>query len=157
MFRDEHGPNPGVGFIRDLALVSQARSALVGDPGRSSFMLLHEIVEYDRRMDEWRSRQEGTNPLAITTTEIPLCQLPGRYGKGYNYGPGTPNFVAHWHNELLKPVQILQQYKAHHSIDALAKDPDHFSNRSFVIGYVPCPMVESVEGVHGFLNGTCAL
>lgn len=147
LFRDEHGPNPGEGFIRDLAFVSQARSALVGDPGRSSFMLLQEIVEYDRRIEDWR--------LGRTSPEtIPLCKLPGRYGKGYTYGPGTPHFIAHWHNQPLSPMRILQQYKAYHSVEALAKEQDH-SNRTFVIGYVPCPIEDSVEGLRGFFNGTC--
>jgi hypothetical protein len=147
LFRDEHGPNPGVGFIRDLTLVSQARSALVGDPGRSSYMLLQEIVEYDRRIDDWR--------LGLDSPEtIPFCQLPGRYGKGYDYGPGTPHFIAHWHNQPLKPVQVLQQYKSEHSVDALKKS-EIPSNRSFVIGYMPCHSATNSieETMRSFLHG----
>lgn len=146
LFRDEHGPNPGVGFIRDLALVSQARSALVGDPGRSSYMLLQEIVEYNRRIDDWRLGRESPET-------IPFCQLPGRYGKGYNYGPGTPDFIAHWRNQPLKPVQVLQQYKAQHSIETLRNEQDH-STRSFVIGHLPCLWMEdSVDVLRRFLHG----
>lgn len=147
LFRDEHGPNPGIGFIRDLALVSQARSALVGDPGRSSYMLLQEIVEYDRRVDDWRSGRESPET-------IPLCHIPGRYGKGYDYGPGTPHFIAFWRNQPLKPVQVLQQYKAHHSVEALRSEPN-LSERSFVIGYLPCRWNDddSVDKLRYFIHG----
>ncbi|GAX11647.1 hypothetical protein FisN_7Lh006 [Fistulifera solaris] len=146
LFRDEHGPNPGVGFIRDLALVSQARSALVGDPGRSSFMLLQEIVDYDRRIDDWRWGRDSPET-------IPFCQLPGRYGKGYNYGPGTPRFIAHWHNQLLEPVQVLQQYKSEHSDDALKK-LENPSNQSYLIGYLPCSLEDDSieEKLRSFLH-----
>lgn len=51
---DEMEPNQGMGFIRDLSLSSSARSGLIGDYRRSSFMLLVELVEYDRRIEDWK-------------------------------------------------------------------------------------------------------
>jgi hypothetical protein len=88
--KNEHGPDPGgIGFIQDLDLSSNARSGLIGDTHRSSFMLLAELVAYDRRVDDWKRGK----PQALPGKELRLhCKLPRRSGTGYNYGPGTPTF-----------------------------------------------------------------
>jgi hypothetical protein len=147
-FKDEHGPNPGIGFIQDLDLSSNARSGLIGDTERSSFMLLAELVAYDRRVDDWKRGK----PNAPRDKELLLyCKLPGRYGTGYNYGPGTPTFRASHHREPLEPIQVLNQYKLWHSVDALSSND---TSRLFAITYVPCPLDDATNGLHAFLNGT---
>lgn len=62
----EHGERPGGGFLSDLGLCSQARSGVIGDDHRSSFMLLLELVEYDRRQS-----QPNGNPIP----ELMRCSL----------------------------------------------------------------------------------
>lgn len=76
-FLEEHGPFAGVGFYQDLALVSQARSAIVAT-ARTSSSLLRELVEYHRMMDWWSSGHDITT-IDPTTS----CHLPGNYDE-YN-------------------------------------------------------------------------
>jgi hypothetical protein len=72
-FSQEHGPFAGVGFYQDLALVSQARSAIVATSRTSSY-LLRELVEYHRQMQWWNTGHD------ITTIDPPMfCHLPGNY------------------------------------------------------------------------------
>lgn len=72
-FSKEHGPFAGVGFYQDLALVSQARSAIVATSRTSSY-LLRELVEYHRQMQWWNTGHD------ITTIDPPMfCHLPGNY------------------------------------------------------------------------------
>jgi hypothetical protein len=52
----EHGPLAGAGFFRDLVVVSQARSAFIGDV-RSSSALIDELMEYNRRTEAWHSKR----------------------------------------------------------------------------------------------------
>jgi hypothetical protein len=52
---EEHGPFAGAGFFRDLVVVSQARSAFIGST-RSSSALVDEMIDYDRRTEDWHSR-----------------------------------------------------------------------------------------------------
>ena len=53
-FREEHGPFAGVGLYQDLALVSQARSAIIATL-RTSSDLLRELVEYNSKMERWKA------------------------------------------------------------------------------------------------------
>lgn len=144
-YKDEHGPNSGVGFIRDLALSSHARSGIIGDRSRSSSRLLAELIAYDRRIDDWK-RRKSTND-----DHLSHCQIPKRTGHGYNYGPGTPTFRASHRLTPLEPINVLNQYKSWHSVDALASDHD-FTNRRFAIGVMPCE--GTTDGLYQFLNGT---
>ena len=147
---NEMGPNQGIGFFQELSLASAARSGLVGDFHRSSFMLLVELVEYDRRIEDWKNGKESPDKLS-------RCNLPERYGKGYDYGPGTPTFRNYRRKEPLQPIQILNDYKAWHSVDQLTKElenPEAKIFRSFVVGHIPCPLDSSTDELHAFLNGT---
>jgi hypothetical protein len=54
---EEHGPFAGAGFFRDLVVVSQARSAIIGGM-RSSSALVDELMEYDRRNNAWEIQGE---------------------------------------------------------------------------------------------------
>lgn len=65
---EEHGPAAGMGYFQDLVLVSQAKSAFVSNL-RSSSTLVMEMVEYNRRMDAWRSH--GTRQLP----PLPRCDI----------------------------------------------------------------------------------
>jgi hypothetical protein len=58
---EEHSPLAGAGFFRDLVVVSQARSAFIGS-ARSSSALVDELIEYDRRTEDWHSKIV-TDPL----------------------------------------------------------------------------------------------
>lgn len=53
----EHGPFAGIGYFQDLAVATQARSALISRR-RSSSAILDEIIEYRRRMEAWEARHE---------------------------------------------------------------------------------------------------
>ena len=55
----EHGPNAGIGFFQDLALVSTARSAIIGMT-RTSSDLLRELVVFQHMMEAWKL---GSNPF----------------------------------------------------------------------------------------------
>lgn len=118
--------------------------------GRSSFALLAELVTYDRRVDDWRRHQ------VMLPREHPLfarCTIPGRYGKGYNYGPGTPTFVASHHHKTMDPLLVLNEYQSIHSSEALATKLGSLDDRSFAIGYLPCPWGHSVDDLYAMANG----
>jgi hypothetical protein len=140
----------GIGFIQDLALSSNARSGIIGDSGRSSFMLLAEIIEYDRRIDDWKRGRDSPD-------SIPRCQLPSRFGRlGYNYGPGTPTFIGERTHEPMEPMQAFNQYKKHHSVEGVKLEylaDAAIPNRLFAIGHIPCPLNDLSDQVHAFLNG----
>ena len=165
LWADEHGPHPGVGFLQDLYLAQHARSGLIGDTERSSFMLLQELVTYQRMREDWKqqpmdggSSVEEDGLLVYPRPDNPLvhCKLPGRYGKGYNYGPGTPTFRAmHWRKKL-PPIQVLQQYQQWHSSEVVlpqqrtSKEPG--PEQRFAVSYLPCPL--TAEALPAFQNGT---
>jgi len=146
-FVDEHGPNPGVGFIQDLALASHARSALIGDTGRSSFMLLAELVVYESLVDQW-DRGVEIEMNKYNDPMVPLCLLPGRYGTGYDYGPGTPLFRAARRSPALEPLRVLEEYKITKRQITSASVPP-------IVGILPCKIEqeEDLETVHVFLSG----
>jgi hypothetical protein len=58
---EEQGPFAGAGFFRDLLVVSQARSAFIGDV-RSSSALVDELMDYGRRTEAWHSKN-AVDPL----------------------------------------------------------------------------------------------
>lgn len=104
----EHGPFSGRGFFQDLSLASNARDGVVGDVHRSSYMLLQELVSYDREIDAWKRGLEALPNLQ-------KCKLSNRDVKGYDYGPGTPRFVRRrWLTEL-EPIQVFKEYRKKHS------------------------------------------
>ena len=148
---NEMGPNQGIGFFQELSLASSARTALVGNFHRSSFMLLVELIEYDRRIEDWKSGRESADTLVS-------CKLPDRYGRGYDYGPGTPTFRNYRRRDPLSPIQILNDYRASHSVEQLTKELENSeakTPRSFVVGHLPCPLDSSTDKLHAFLNGKC--
>jgi len=61
-FREEHGPFAGVGLYQDLALVSQARSAIIATR-RTSSDLLRELVEYHQKMERWKADRGDINAV----------------------------------------------------------------------------------------------
>jgi hypothetical protein len=156
---DEHGPHPGVGFLQDLYLAQHARSGLIGDTERSSFMLLQELVTYQRMREDWKQQPldsgEEDGLFVYPRPDNPLvhCKLPGRYGKGYNYGPGTPTFRAmHWRKKL-SPIQVLQQYQQWHSSEVVLQQQLSGYEQRFAVSYLPCPL--TAEALPAFQNGTC--
>lgn len=68
-FKDEHGPYAGVGFFQDLALSSQAKSAFIGTK-RSSSDLLLELIDFNRKLEWWKSGKQVQD-----IPEIPICVL----------------------------------------------------------------------------------
>jgi hypothetical protein len=117
----EHGPWSGVGFVQDLALASAARHAVLGDPARSSFALVNELIEYDRRIEAWRKGRQ--NPA-----DLLHCRLPG---------PDTaPTFRHHSFLEPLAPVQVMDQYIRQHSIVAFPRI-DNTQSQSWIVLHRP--------------------
>jgi hypothetical protein len=114
-------------------------------------MLLVEIIEYDRRVDNWKNGQN-------VSESILRCRMRGRLGKGYNYGPGTPTFIGEAKHEPLEPIKAFNQYKKLHSLGAVKEElmgKVVSSNRSFAIGHVPCHLNDLDDQVHALLNGKC--
>jgi len=68
-YLSEHGPFAGAGFFQDLALASTARSAFVG-LSRSSSDLLLELIEFNRKVQAWRS---GLDPRQLP--DVDKCIL----------------------------------------------------------------------------------
>lgn len=71
-FNEEHGPFAGVGFFQDWALASsQARSGFIGTT-RSSSDLVLELIDYNRKMEWWKtSAKKNVTELG----EIDVCIL----------------------------------------------------------------------------------
>jgi hypothetical protein len=100
--RKEHGPWSGAGFFQDLHIVGDAEHILIGDIHRSSTRLLLEVMEYRRRLLQWRRNDIfATNKTGIldqaaessNIRRLVQCKLPVRSAHlGYDYGPGTPIF-----------------------------------------------------------------
>lgn len=62
LLRREHGQYAGATFFRDLAIASQARSAVAAS-ARSSSALLDEWIDYRRRNEAWHRNQRLLEPL----------------------------------------------------------------------------------------------
>jgi len=135
----EHGPHAGIGFVQDLKLASLARSAVVGDPHRSSSMLLMELIEYDRFVEAW---QYGYDPKARKPTHlVPLqrCPLRMKPVSGYNYGPGTPTFRHFSKQAKFEPVKVMDDYVLMHSSDQLlSEESDELMKRKYVVVDFKC-------------------
>lgn len=143
MAHTEHGPHPGKGFIRDIELASRARNAVIGDVERSSFMLLMELVKYSRRIEDWK---QGLDGYPHTSSPVYVCRLPGRYGIGYDYGPGTPTFKSPRHHAPLAPVSILEEYKARHNATSQL-------STNVLVSRVACNEIDSTTSSRIVLNG----
>jgi hypothetical protein len=140
----EHGPWAGVGYIQDLASASMARTAAVGDVHRSSFMLLVELMEYERRMEAWRKGKEAD------LKDMEICQLQNKRLRGYDYGPGTPRFVHHTKLSPLLPVKVVNQYKTWNSHQSLE---DNSEGRKYAVVDYACPLSKNPEHrLHEFSN-----
>lgn len=78
----EHGPFAGVGFFRDLALVSAARSAFIGRR-RSSSDCLREMMVFDRAMAIWqngaRLKKDARRVIDTCLTEPEPEYLPAKF------------------------------------------------------------------------------
>lgn len=143
VMRSEHGPWTGIGFLQDLASTSLARTAVVGDVRRSSFMLLVELIEYDRLIQAWK---EGKSEIS----DLEICELPNKSWSGYDYGPGTPTFRHHSRIPPLPPIQVLENYKTSHSLENLSRDT---GVRKFALASLSC--ASAIENqIHQLLNGT---
>jgi hypothetical protein len=141
----EHGPWAGQGFLQDLDSASAARTAAVGDINRSSFMLLVELMEYNRRLRAFREGKEEAN--------LHVCHLQNKQLAGYDYGPDTPTFRHHSIRSPLPPVKVLEQYKALHSKQSLQVQPD---GRKYAIVFYSCSL-KADESLHQFMNGKSIL
>lgn len=97
----EHGPFSGLGFIEDLVVGSQARTALVGSSVRSSYMLLEALATYDTY-------------IIGDTQPLDYCELPKKPKQGYNYGPGTPNFYRPKFLPPMPPNSVVSAYLEQH-------------------------------------------
>ena len=75
----EHGPNAGIGFFQDLALVSNSRSAIVAMT-RTSSDLLRELMVFQRMMEEW---EMGDDPFGRPIDSCVLTREadPARMGE----------------------------------------------------------------------------
>lgn len=144
----EHGERAGYGFIEDLLLSSHARTGYIGDIHRSSFMLLVEVMSYDRTMEAWADgRYDVLNDMIH-------CVTKQRSPSGYDYGPGTPTFKHHTLLQPLRPVEVFEQYKKWHGITSLTLYPDE-TLRTFAIAYYQCPFYGSNDNatvLFQFLN-----
>jgi len=159
----EHGPWAGIGFLEDLEIAASARWAVVGDFHRSSFMLLVELIEYDRMVEAWRtgdSVEEQEDGETNEVEDLRACTLREKPSSGYNYGPGTPTFRHHTFQEPMAPVRIAEQYKTMHSVESLPSEmisnPIDDGRRYLRVTYScsdPSSTDESILS-HHFLNGT---
>lgn len=163
-FVSEHGERPGAGFLQDLLLCSQARTGLIGDPQRSSFMLLEELIAYDRQVEAWRRNDERRRLASDFERVAPFepmkvppllhCKLNARNPSGYTYGPGTPMFKGPNHQEPLEPVSVLEQYRELHSDEALQRQP---AERRYVVARFPkyhCSTApDIIDQLHILFNG----
>ena len=70
-WKDEHGVYAGGGYLQDIAVVGQARTAFM-HRGRSSSALVGQYMEYSRRMGMWK--KDGTRESKL----MQYCQLWGR-------------------------------------------------------------------------------
>jgi len=165
-FVTEHGERAGAGFLQDLSLCSQARTGVIGDPQRSSFMLLEELIAYDRQIEAWR-RNDNRRQRRLTSSfeRVPpfepmkmppllQCKLNARNPSGYSYGPGTPTFQGRSHQTPFEPISVLQQYREWHSVEALQRRP---ANRRYAVAHFPkqqhCSTVaDIVDRLHIFFN-----
>lgn len=110
----EHGSRAGVGFIEDLILTSHARNGFIGDVHRSSFMLVVELISYDRKIDAWKKNISIKDNSDIVLPELLTCPVKDRPVGGYSYGPGTPTFRHHTRQKPLQSIEIFNQYKNWH-------------------------------------------
>jgi hypothetical protein len=138
----EHGKRAGTGFIIDLLSASRARDAYIGDMHRSSFMLLLELIAYDRKIEAWK---HGTME---SLKSLNHCKIKNRSPSGYNYGPGTPTFRHHSILEPLSPIASLDEYKRLHSVTALQNNTHE---RMYAIATL-IPISNASSFVYHFLN-----
>jgi len=121
----EHGERPAFGFLDDLGLCSRARNGVIGDIHRSSYMLLQELIAYDR--------QSERDPDGESLPPLLQCEIKYKSSEGYDYGKGTPTF-RHWSKQKpLDPVGIFKQYKEWHNIEALERQSDH---RQYAVAFL---------------------
>ena len=71
-WKDEHGINAGGGFLQDIAVTGQARSAFAYRGRRSSVALVGQYMEYTRRMSMWE--KDGTRE----SKNMEYCKHPKR-------------------------------------------------------------------------------
>ena len=83
-YHKEHGPFAGVGYFQDLEVASRVRSAFAGAQSgkvvnqagvsgptfRSSSDLVLEVIQYEKKMDAWRT---GEDPSQVKP--LPLCVI----------------------------------------------------------------------------------
>jgi hypothetical protein len=153
---EEHGPYSGKGFIEDLTVASLARTGTVGNRHRSSYMLLEELVAYDRVHEAWiqAGRPASWSDPAAPGKPGPLqfCALPHQGVQGYDYGPGTPNFVRPMYLEPLIPDATVDTYVTQHSATALhAESLETLKTRRYAVAHYSCP-VEAGTRLHHFMN-----
>lgn len=142
----EHGPWAGQGYWQDLALASRARTAVIGDPRRSSYMLFKAAIVYERHYQAYLKQEKQT--------ELPECELPNRSWRGYHYNPTddtkvrdkTPMFVHYSMAEPLVPIQMLKNYK----IQTTKTD----GQKKYAIVYYACPINGQGNGLERFFTGT---
>jgi hypothetical protein len=157
----EHGSRAGIGFMQDLLSVSRARDSYIGDIHRSSFRLLIEIIEYDRKIEAWRlMNKHGVTTLAsnglsiVQIQNLTYCTLKNRSPMGYNYGPGTPTFKHPSFLEPLVPIAVVNRYKQLHSVGALHQQNNnthHDDDRQYVIATI-IPTSNTSSFIYQFLN-----
>ena len=87
----EHGPFAGAGFFRDLALVSGAKSAIIG-MSRSSSDLLRELIVFNQALEEWESAKNKSQKVGD-------CILPYQSDPAVVPVLGRPNVSSSsWEN-----------------------------------------------------------
>jgi len=117
----ELNERPATGFLQDLEFCSGARSGIIGDSHQPSFLLLKELVEFERQIAD-----DNSNAV----DKLLHCELKQREPSGYNYGPNTPLF-RHWSKlKPFKPVEVLQQYIDLHGTKVIVHQHE---NRQFTV------------------------
>jgi hypothetical protein len=159
----EHGPHAGLGFLDEIALAtSSVLDAVVGDPRRSSFEVLHKLATYQRATVLGRRGSASTD---VALPPLQFCELPSKHPKGYDYGPNTPMFRHPKNVEPLPPQRMLDLYMARHGQDIMEREwedqGEGFSMRQFLVvpfdcnhsGIATTTTNQSNSGMDDWLNG----
>lgn len=136
----EHGPHAGLGFLDEISMATKSvLDAVVGDPHRSSFEILHKLAIYHRATVDVSG---GATNVDAASTPLHFCELPLKKVKGYNYGPNTPMFRHPRNVEPLPAKEILDVYIARHGHDVMQREwEDHgelCATRQFLVVPFDC-------------------
>jgi hypothetical protein len=96
----EHGPFAGAGFFRDLVVVSQARSVLIGGI-RSSSALIDELMDYGRHTEAWHSKN--------VVDSLPRCHIGNRPDLG------NRPVISAWKDKVQRKKSVKEFFGLRHT------------------------------------------